>query len=59
MRKTNNIKHVICIIRHFETYCDEFVNIICKISKYYLFLYDNISDALKTFIFGEKSHEFS
>ena len=40
-------------------YCCEFVNIVCKICKYYLFLYNNISDVLKIFIFCEKLHNFS
>ena len=40
-------------------YCNEFVNIVCKICIYYLFLNYNISDARETFIFGEKSRDLS
>ena len=36
-------------------YCYEFVNIACKICKCYLFLYYNISGALKIFIFWGKN----
>ena len=37
----------------------KFVNIVCKICIYYLFLNYNISDAREIFIFGEKSRDFS
>ena len=40
-------------------YCYEFVNIVCKICIYYLFLNYNISDAREIFIFGEKARDFS
>ena len=43
----------------FQRYCHEFVNIVCKISIYYLFLNYNISDAREIFIFGEKSRDRS
>ena len=42
-----------------EPYYYEFVNIVCKIYIYYLFLYYNISDAREIFIFGEKSRDLS
>ena len=44
---------------HCNIYCYEFVSIVCKICKYYLFLHYNISDALKIFIFSEKIRKFS
>ena len=44
---------------HTYTYCYEFVNIVCKICIYYLFLNYNISDAREKFIFGEKARDFS
>ena len=40
-------------------YWYEFVNIVCKICIYYLFLNYNISDAREIFIFCEKSRDFS
>ena len=40
------------------SYCHEFVNIVCTIC-INLFLYYNISDALKIFSSGEKSCEFN
>ena len=40
-------------------YCYEFVNIVCKICIYYLFLNYNISDAREIFIFGEKARDLS
>ena len=43
----------------FKAYCYEFVNIVCKICIYYLFLNYNISDAREIFIFGEKARDFS
>ena len=57
MRKTS----IICIIEesHNDYYCYEFVNIVCKICIYYLFLNYNISDAREIFIFGEKARDFS
>ena len=39
--------------------CHDFVNIVRTICIDYLFLYYNISDALKIFISGEKLREFS
>ena len=42
-----------------KIYCYEFVNIVCKICIYYLFLNYNISDAREIFIFGEKARDLS
>ena len=41
-----------------QTYCYEFVNIVCKICIFYLFLNYNISDAREILIFGEKARDF-
>ena len=41
------------------SYCQEFVNIVSTICIYYLFLYYNISDALKIFTSGENLRELA
>ena len=50
----NDFMNALCA----KYYC-EFVNIVCKICKYYLFLCYNISDAPKIYIFWGKLRNFS
>ena len=58
LRKKNVVQSNYMILS-MKIYYYEFVNIVCKICIYYLFLNYNISDAREIFIFGEKARDFS